>query len=243
MPTESRVHWYEDWKRKFNIFFFLFRLKFDDNLFQVIRVLDLGSLSSEKSRLQYISSDISAQGKVHLYITDAATKSIIVYNVNSETGHVVSLPPDVSSGSDCCDVLYSALIRLPDGENRIYLTYLSSDRIFSIDTKSLRKSSNEEPGKIRDCGTKGKRIVILGTDNGSALFFRYEGDSDVYRWDTMDCYSPANFQKVYLGDECLLPTQVIPDYKLNRIRVLESSFPDFFSGTVGCGVDQALVVI
>lgn len=205
--------------------------------------MDLNHLSSENSRLQYISSDISDQGKVYLYITDAATKSIIVYNVNSETGHLVSLPPDVSSGSDCCDVLYSALIRRPDGENRIYFTYLSSDRIFSINTESLRKSSFENPGKIKKEGTKEKRIVILGTDNGSALFFRNEGESDVYRWDTMDCFDPANFQKVYIGDECLLPTQVIPDYKLDRVRVLESSFPDFFSGTVGCGVDHALVVV
>jgi len=40
-------------------------------------------------------------------------------------------------------------------------------------------------------------MVIIGTDNGSAIFFRNEGDAEVYRWDTNSTFAEANFKPVY----------------------------------------------
>jgi len=37
-------------------------------------------------------------------------------------------------------------------------------------------------------------MVIIGTDNGSAIFFRNEGDAEVYRWDTNSTFVEANFK-------------------------------------------------
>lgn len=92
-------------------------------------------------------------------------------------------------------------------------------------------------------GPKPSRQVIIGTDNGSAIFFRNEGQYEVYRWDTNTCYDTANFQVVYRCQTCQLATHALADYKRGRMRVLESNFPDFMENTVGCGAVQQLSIL
>lgn len=87
---------------------------------------------------------------------------------------------------------------------------------------------------------KNNRIIVTGTDNGSMIFFRYEGESDVYQYDTNTCFKEANFKMVHKGASCLLATHALADYKNGRMRVLESNFPDFMSGHVGCGAIQQI---
>ena len=82
-----------------------------------------------------------------------------------------------------------------------------------------------------------------GTDNGSAIFFRYEGQSEVYRWDTNVCFKPENFLVVFTSATCQLATHALADYKRGRMRVLESNFPDYIQGTVGCGAVQTLSIM
>lgn len=83
-------------------------------------------------------------------------------------------------------------------------------------------------------------MVIIGTDNGYCIFFRYEGHSEIYRWDTNKCFQPSNFKTVYRSATCQLATHALADYKAGRMRVLESNFPDYIQGTVGCGAVQQL---
>ncbi|XP_012284415.1 protein yellow [Orussus abietinus] len=205
---------------------------------KLVKTVDLSGLATPASRLQYLAADYSLDGRVFVYVSDAATRSILVYDVTSGRGYRVVLPKAVTLGCSRRDVLYLALLRRPDGTSCLVFTYLCGSRIFSIKTEYLQNGS--AAGKVHDLGPKPKKMVLLGTDNGSALFFRYEGQSDVYRWDATTCYSPANFQPVWKGNDCSLPTAVIPDYKRGRMRVLESNFPDFIQGTVGCGANQAL---
>lgn len=207
-------------------------------LFQVVKVVDLSGLSSASSRLQYVVADYNPDGRVFIYVSDAATRAILVYDVTSGRGYRVVLPQAVTLNCDRRDVLYLALTRHCDGSTCLLFTYLGSSRLFSIRTDHLR--SGNAHGKIQDRGPKPKKMVILGTDNGSALFFRYEGESEVYRWDCITPFVPANFQPVYKSTECSLATHISPDYKRGRMRVLESNFPDYMQGTVGCGANQAL---
>lgn len=106
-------------------------------------------------------------------------------------------------------------------------------------------------------------MVVIGTDNGCAIFFRYEGNfirlkkikinnilgefflghSEVYRWDTNTPFQQANFKAVYRSDSCQLATHAVADYKHSRMRVLESNFPDYIQGKVGCGAVQQLTVM
>lgn len=94
-----------------------------------------------------------------------------------------------------------------------------------------------------DVGTKPNKQVIIGTDNGSAIFFRYEGQSEVYRWDTNTNYNESNFQVVYRCQTCQLATHALADYNRGKMRVLESNFPDFLQNTVGCGAIQQLSIM
>ncbi|XP_066592039.1 dopaminechrome tautomerase [Prorops nasuta] len=208
---------------------------------KLVKTIDLSGLTCASSRLQYVVSDYSVDGRVFIYVSDAAARAILVYDVTSGRGYRVILPKAVTIGCNRRDVLYLALLRRSDGSNCLVFTYLSSNRMFSIRTDHLQNGSTN--GKIHDLGPKPKKLVILGTDNGSALFFRFEGEADIYRWDSQSCFIPSNFLRVYRSHECSLATHVIPDYKRASMRVLESNFPDFMQGTVGCGANQALTII
>ncbi|XP_012523974.1 protein yellow [Monomorium pharaonis] len=205
---------------------------------KLVKVVDLSGLTSVTSRLQYVVADYNPDGRVFIYVSDAATRAILVYDVTSGRGYRVVLPQAVTMSCDRRDVLYLALIRHSDGGTCLIFTYLGSSRLFTIRTDHLR--SGNAYGKIHDRGQKPRRLIVLGTDNGSALFFRYEGESEVYRWDTVTPFLPANFEPVYKSTECALATHIVPDYKRDRMRVLESNFPDYMQGTVGCGANHAL---
>ncbi|CAK9829356.1 Protein yellow [Anthophora retusa] len=205
---------------------------------KLVKTVELTGLTTTTSRLQYVVSDYSQDGRVFIYVSDAASRAILVYDVTSGRGYRVVLPQAVAIGCTRRDVLYLALLRRSDGSTCLIFTYLSSSRMFSIRTHHLRNGSAN--GKIHDLGQKPKKMVFLGTDNGSALFFRYEGESDVYRWDATLSFDPKCFQHVYTSVECSLATHVVADYKRGRMRVLESNFPDYMQGSVGCGASQAL---
>lgn len=208
---------------------------------QIVKTIDLSGLVSSTSRLQYLVVDYSTDGRISVFVSDAAARAILVYDVNAGRGFRLVLPNAVTLGSCRRDVLYLALLRRADGTSCLVFTYLSSTRVFTIRTEYLRKGSSA--GKIHDLGAKPAPIVILGTDNGPALFFRYEGRSEIYRWDSANCFKAENFQLVYQGSECQLATHVVADYKRGRMRVLESNFPDYVQGTVGCGANQALTIM
>ena len=201
----------------------------------------LNDITNQSSRLQYIVTDYNSDGRIFIYISDAASHSILIYDVTSDQGYRIILPTIVKQGCKNQNVLYLALIRHFDGTNSLIFTYLCGSKIFSIKTDCLQNGSAD--GKIRKIGQKSEKIVLLGTDNGNDLFFRYEGESDIYRWDTNFNFNEDNFEKVYDGNQFSLPTQVMADFKRGRMRVLESNFPDFIQGTVGCGANQALNLI
>lgn len=208
---------------------------------KVVKILELSGLVCAASRLQYLVVDYAPDGRCYVYVSDAATRAILVYDVAAGKGYRVVLPKAITAGCTRRDVLYLALVRKACGSNVLYFTYLSSKRLFSIRTEFLRRGSAQ--GRVQDAGPKPAIIVILGTDNGSAIFFRYEGQPEVYRWDTNTQFKQDNFLPVYRSSTCQLATHALADYKRGRMRVLESNFPDYIQGTVGCGAVQQLSVL
>ncbi|XP_048510663.1 major royal jelly protein 1 [Athalia rosae] len=198
---------------------------------KVLKVIDLGNLVSSASRLQYLVVDSTPDGQVFLYISDAATRALIVYNAVQMQGYRVVLPKAVTLGCARRDVLYLALARKSCGTSVLYFTYLSSSRMFSIKTQHLRKGSTN--GAVVDVGVKNDRIVLLGTDNGVSIFFRRRGEPDIYMWNTETAFKSDNFLLVQKGGDCRLATAVVPGYK-RLMWVLESNFHDFIQNTVGC---------
>lgn len=207
-----------------------------------LKSLDLSGLVVQASRLQYLVVEYSQDGKPYVYVSDAATKSILVFDIVDNKGYRVVLPKAVLAGP-CCkrDVLYIALVRKGCGNNFLVFTYLSSNHVFSIRTDYLRSGSTA--GHVVDLGPKPHKMIILGTDLGSAIFFRYEGQPEVYRWDTNTPLVQENFVVVYKSPKCMLATCVCSDLKKQKIRVLESNFPDYIQNTVGCGAAQIINVI
>lgn len=208
---------------------------------QVVKTITLDEMATPSSRLQYVIADYSGDGRVFVYVTDAASRAILVYDVTSNRSYRMILPKIVTAGATTRDALYSVLLRRPDGSACVVFTYLGGDRMFSLLTNKLRNGTSV--GNVNDLGVKPKKMVLLGTDNGSVMFFRYEGQSAVYRWDTTNSFDLENFEKVYSGHECSLATQVTADGKRGRVRIMQSNFPDFFQGTVGIGTEHSFIVI
>lgn len=136
-------------------------------------MIDLSHLVNEMSRLQYLTVDYAEDGQVYVYITDAALKSIIVYNVTADRGYRVILPNAVTVGVERRDVLYLTLVKKSCGTPVLYFTYLGSNRLFAIKAENLRKGLAQ--GAVVDVGPKQQKLVLLGSDNGCAIFFRYKG--------------------------------------------------------------------
>ncbi|XP_017778770.1 PREDICTED: major royal jelly protein 2 [Nicrophorus vespilloides] len=197
---------------------------------QVIKVIDLSTLISANSRLQYLVVDYASDGKAYVYVADAGAATLVVYDVFDNKGYRVVLPPACANTQK--DVLYLALVRKSCG-NALYFSYLSSPKMYSI--KSINLQNGQAAGAIVEVGAKqeGVKTVMLGSDNGAGIFFRYKGESDVYIWNSESCYKPENFVIVQKGNECRLPTQVVPGYK-RLMWAIESNFHDYIANTAGC---------
>lgn len=111
---------------------------------KVIRFIKLDTLITSNSRLQSLIVDYDGD-QCLVYISDAATRSIIVYNVKAKRGYRLVLPQNVSKGSNKRDVLYTALVKNSE-RSKLYFTYLSARKIYSIDSAHLR--SGNRRGKI-----------------------------------------------------------------------------------------------
>lgn len=197
---------------------------------EVMKVVDLKPFATSSSRLQFLLVDYLPDGRAFAFVTDAGLGGIVVYDVLGSKGFRVVLPAGLSDGTPTKDVLYMALARKTTG-NEIIFTYLSSPKIFSIKEEYL--INGQVSGTIQEVGTKPQPMVILGTDNGCGVFFRYKGESDIYIWNSEAAFCPQNFVLVQKGDECRLATQVVPGYK-KLMWAIESNFHDYVANTDGC---------
>lgn len=106
---------------------------------KVLKMISLDGLTAPTSRLQYLVVDYAADNRCFVYVSDASTRSIIVFDVQASRGFRVVLPKAVTAGSAKRDVLYLALVRKSCGSTVLYFTYLGSKRMFSIRTEFLRR--------------------------------------------------------------------------------------------------------
>lgn len=200
----------------------------------------MSGLVCSASRLNYIVTDYGDDGRAFVYVSDAATRAVIVWDVSAARGYRVVMPKAITH--DCTgrrDVLYIALAQRPAGDGRgnvLYLTYLTSNRMYAIDTCQLRRGCAQ--GAVTDLGPKPDKLVMLGTDGRTTVYFRYRGRGDVYAWDTDrpdGGFGADRFALVRKADDCgRLPTQVAPGRPDGALWILESNFPDYISGAVGC---------
>lgn len=122
--------------------------------------IDLSSLTTERSQLQYIIADFDRLDRRFLYISDATERTILVYNVDEDTGYRVKLPESVAGERP--DVLHIALAKPTTGGRRLYLGYLGGDQMYSVRTEDLQTGTDH--GAVEAVGAKPGKMVIIGTD-------------------------------------------------------------------------------
>lgn len=202
----------------------------------MVRRIDLSGLVCSASRLNYITADYGDDGRAFVYVSDAATRAVIVWDVAGDRGYRAVLPKAVARDCQRRDVLYIALARRARsrGGDALYVTYLTGDRLYAVNTCDLRRGCAQ--GRVVDAGAKPDKIVVLGTDGRSTLYFRYRGRGDVYAWDSDGpaAFGADGFRLVRRADDCRLATQVTADPRSGCLWILESNFPDYLSGAVGC---------
>ncbi|KAK4874680.1 hypothetical protein RN001_014040 [Aquatica leii] len=199
---------------------------------QIVKSIDLSKFVTGDSKLQYIAVDVDDNGNYFAYVSDAGSGAIIVYDIFNDKGYRVVLPRIISASATNNDALYIVLVHKSSG-NLLYFKYLSSRRVYYIKTSYLQKG--QVSGAVVDVGPTPMcdQIVLLGSDNGAAIFFRCRGSSDIYIWNTQTCLKEDNFLLVQKGEDCRLPAQVVPGYK-RLMWVLESNVHDYINNTVGC---------
>lgn len=104
---------------------------------KLMKTINFDGLINKSSRLQYLAVDYGREGRVFIYVSDAAARAILVYDVQASSGYRVVLPKAVSEGCGKKDVLYMALTRKLD-TTTLYFTYLCSKKMFAINTDFLR---------------------------------------------------------------------------------------------------------
>lgn len=109
------------------------------NTGKVVKMISLDGLATSKSRLQYLVVDYAVDGRCFVYVSDATTRAIIVFDVQASRGFRVVMPKVIVSSACKRDVLYLALVRKSCGSTVLYFTYLGSKRLFAIKTEYLRK--------------------------------------------------------------------------------------------------------
>lgn len=112
------------------------------NTKKVVRIIKLEKLTVSNSRLQYIKVDYTKDGRCFVYVSDAATRSIIVYDVQAKRGYRLVLPKAVIQGCTKRDVLYLALLCC-NGKTKLYFTYLSGKKVYSIDAEHLHRGNTK----------------------------------------------------------------------------------------------------
>lgn len=207
---------------------------------KVVRVIKLDALVTASSRLQYLLVDYTADGRCLAYVSDAATRAIIVYDVQAKRGYRLVLPQAVIKGGNKRDVLYIALLQCNGGKSRLYFSYLSGKKVYQIDAENLR--SGNPKGKILEFGTKPEEMVWVGAD-GCYIYFRYAARPEVYRWSADSCFKQSNFNLIFESSHGLLTTQVVPDYEAKKMRALQSNFQDFIKREIGCGAKHQIADI
>lgn len=105
---------------------------------KMLKTITFEGLINKASRLQYLVVDYGRDGRAFVYVSDAAARALIVYDVQATKGYRVILPKAVSEGCGKKDVLYLALTRKSCGASTLYFTYLCSNKLFAIKTDYLR---------------------------------------------------------------------------------------------------------
>ncbi|CAH1390743.1 unnamed protein product [Nezara viridula] len=180
------------------------------------------------SRLQFMEVENTEDGQTFVYISDAGTCALVVWNGEETRGFKVALPRDSTDYPLTKDVLYISLIRRDETGPILYFTYLHGTNMFYIRTCNIR--SGRLIGSVVTVGMKPGPMLILGTDKASTMYLRLKSRPELFMWNTFRPFRPKSLILLERADMPFYSTQVMPGYK-RLLWTLESNYNDYFNNT------------
>lgn len=169
-------------------------------MLQIVRAIDLSRATTSESCLQSIVVDHSSTAGQFVYVSDAGLGNVIVYNVACDSSFKVHVPLGPCGQRD---VMYMALVvadvvDMAAGRGlvryrRLYVTYLSSCDMIYVPVHVVDRSTIDLP--TVNMGRKPCKMVVLGTDRGSNIYFRTGSDTgEILSWDVNKLFRHENFR-------------------------------------------------
>ncbi|KAF0755571.1 Uncharacterized protein FWK35_00031531, partial [Aphis craccivora] len=173
---------------------------FDTDTDEIVRAIDLSRATTEDSCLQSIVVDHSSTAGQFVYVSDAGLGNVIVYNVDCDSSFKVHVPVGPCGQRDVmymapvlADVLDMAAGRGTARYRRLYVTYLSSCDMIYVPVHVVDGSTVNLP--TVNVGRKPCKMIVLGTDGGSVIYFRTDGDTrEILSWDVNKLFRHENFR-------------------------------------------------
>ncbi|XP_026808029.1 uncharacterized protein LOC113550419 [Rhopalosiphum maidis] len=212
---------------------------FDTDTDEIVRAIDLSRATTEASCLQSIVVDHSSTAGQFVYVSDAGLGNVIVYNVACDSSFKVHVPVGPCGQRDVmymapvlADVMDMAAGRGSARYRRLYVTYLSSRDMIYVPVHVVDESTVDLP--TVNVGRKPCKMIVLGTDRGSVIYFRTDGDTgEILSWDVNKLFRHENFRSVQRGRKSRIPLMVITGFQGYQWS-MESNYVDFLVGDIGC---------
>lgn len=141
-------------------------------------------------------------GGQFVYVADAGLGNVIVYNVAADRSFKVRVPVG-SCGHR--DIMYIGLTKADATDAaigcgggcsfrqpRLYTTYLSSCNMVYVPVHMMDNSTSALT--TVDVGRKPCKMVMLGTDLESIIYFRNSDSTDIRSWNVNRPMIPENFK-------------------------------------------------
>ncbi|VVC45641.1 Six-bladed beta-propeller, TolB-like,Major royal jelly protein/protein yellow [Cinara cedri] len=211
---------------------------FDTDTDEIVRAIDLSRATTRASVLQSILVDQSTGAGMFVYVSDAGTGNVIVYNVCCDRSFKVYVPAGQCGRRG---MMYMAMARVdvtdeaagggPVRQLRLYVTYGMSCNMMYVPVHAMDETTVSLATVIT--GRKPSKMIVLGTDRGSVIYFRTGDNGDVLSWDVNTPLRAENFRYVLRSQKSRVPFMVTAGL-LGYPWYVESNFADFFAGDIGC---------
>lgn len=187
------------------------------------------------SCLQYLVTfrTRNVEGGHYVFVSDADRSSVVVLNTATGAQWYIDLPEQAMTTEAPRDIMFLVKLRTNNGHNKLYTTFMSGCRVFSVDLENLDQCvATAARPPVVEVGCKPYRIIVLGSDTGSRMFFRRPSENEIWSWNVNGPFHAIGFELVSKGRDCRAPVQVAPGYD-GFIFVLKNNFANYIRNSTG----------
>lgn len=165
----------------------------------MVRAIDLSRATATASVLQSILVDQSTGAGKFVYVSDAGLGNVIVYDVCCDRSFKVHVPAGLCGRRG---MMYMAMVHADVRDTaagggtvrqpRLYVTYGMSCDMMYVPVHTMDETTVSLATVTT--GRKPCKMIVLGTDHGSVIYFRNGDDGDVLGWNVNTPLRAENFR-------------------------------------------------